>query len=201
MPAEKTAIGIVGSYRREGVVATAVAEVLSQLEKQGVATATVFLLDEPIGFCTNCRMCMQSPGPGRGQCIQHDGMDELLSRIERADYLVIGAPVNFGNVNALTRRFIERCVPYAYWPWGAPAPKLRNRVRHKKVVLVSSSAAPSWVGRYAYGAARALKKLSRVLGAKVVGVLWIGSVIHEPVELTEKASKTAKRLARKLTAG
>ena len=84
---------------------------------------------------------------------------------------------------------------------GAPAPKLRNPVRHKKVVLVSSSAAPWWIGRYAYGAARALKKLSRVLGAKVVGVLWIGSVIHEAVELPEKTRGKAERLARKLIAG
>ena len=198
MPNRKTALGIVGSYRRKGVVAAAVAEILSEAAKQGCQTRTIYLLDKHIAFCTNCRACMQTPGAARGKCAQTDDMDDLLTEIERAEYLVIGAPVNFGNVNALTRRFMERCVGLAYWPWGAPMPKIRNRALSKRVLLVSSSAAPACIGRYFSGAVHALKKLSRLLGAKVIGILWIGSVIEKSMDLSERNKRKARALARRL---
>ena len=55
----------------------------------------------------------------RGKCVHNDDMDEILRAVDAADAVVLAAPTNFFNVNALTRRFIERLVPYAYWPWKA----------------------------------------------------------------------------------
>ena len=52
---------------------------------------------------------MQKPGPDRGQCIRENDMDKILKKIADADSVVIGAPVNCWNVNALTRKFFERC--------------------------------------------------------------------------------------------
>ncbi|HID74390.1 MAG TPA: flavodoxin family protein [Planctomycetaceae bacterium] len=200
MPDKQIAIGIVGSYRRAGVVASAVAEILTEVAEQGVATRTIHLLDKHIEFCTNCRQCMQQPGPSRGKCTLTDDMEDLLAQIEQARYLVIGSPVNFGNVNALTRRFMERCVGLAYWPWGSRAPKMRDPVLSKRAILVSSSAAPFWIGRYCYGAGGALKKLARVLGARVVGLLWIGLVIQQQMNLPDKSRRKAVALARRLVA-
>ena len=45
-----------------------------------------------------------------------------LVRTEAADALVLAAPVNNLDVNALTRAFIERMVGYMHWPFGAEAP-------------------------------------------------------------------------------
>lgn len=194
----KKAIGIIGSYRKGGILDSAVTEVLAEAERQGAQTRKIYLLDCHIEFCTNCRSCMQSPGPDRGRCIIDDDMNSLLDEIENADCLVIGAPVNVGNVNALTRRFMERCVGYGYWPWGAAAPKGRVKGLSKKSVLVSSSAAPFIIGRYLTGAYGALKKLSEILGAKPVGLLWVGLVNKQQMELPEKAKKKARKLGRKL---
>lgn len=74
-------------------------------------------------------------------------MAGILDTLEAADALVIGAPVNFGNVNALTQQFLERCVCYGYWPWNARRPQWRNPQISKKAVLVSSSAAPGILAR------------------------------------------------------
>ena len=200
MPEKKKVIGIVGSYRKEGIVDSAVSEILSQVEKQNIETKKIYLSDQHIEFCTNCRTCMQEPGLERGKCILEDDMEAILSEIEDTDYLVIGAPVNINNVNALTRQFMERCIGFGYWPWGNPIPKIRKKNNTKKIVLVSSSSAPTFIGRYFSGAIGALKFLSKLLSAKPVGVLWVGLVNEEHMQLPEKSRLKAKLLARKLIA-
>ena len=65
-----------------------------------VITEKLYLLDEPVAFCTNCRACTQEPGPDPGRCVHDDTMAEILRRYDACDGLVLGAPVNFYNVNA-----------------------------------------------------------------------------------------------------
>lgn len=191
-------VALVGSYRKQGAVDSAVDEILDEVERFGVESEKIYLLDRHIEFCSNCRECMQAAGGTRGRCVLDDDMNAMLDKIGRADYLILGAPVNMNNVNALTRKFMERCVGFAYWPWGEPIPKIRNKRLGKRSLLVSSSAAPAWMGRYLTGALSALKMLSKLLHAKPVGVFWIGKVNREEVALTAKQKKTAQKLARKL---
>ncbi len=198
MSVKKKVIAIVGSYRKEGMIDSAISEILAEVENQNIETKKIYLSDCHIEFCTNCRTCMQPPGKERGKCILDDEMEVILKEIEDTDYLVIGAPVNMNNLNALTRKFMERCVGFGYWPWGSPMPKMRNKKRTKKVVLVSSSAAPAWMGKYFTGALAALKMLAKLLSAKPIGVLWVGLVNEEHMKLPEKSRDKARILARKL---
>jgi multimeric flavodoxin WrbA len=122
----KRILGIVGSYRKNGTIDTLVTEVLSSAEEQGALTEKIYLLDKHIEFCTNCRTCTQNPGAERGECIHHDDMAGILDRYDGSDGIVIGAPVNCFNLNALTRRFMERLVCFTYWPWGQPGYTLRR---------------------------------------------------------------------------
>ena len=54
-------------------------------------------------------------------------MESILTQIEDADALVLGSPVNCGNVTAIFRRFMERLMVYSYWPWNRPAPSGRTK--------------------------------------------------------------------------
>ncbi|MDJ0797445.1 MAG: flavodoxin family protein [Calothrix sp. MO_167.B12] len=200
MDTGKKIVGIVGSYRKNGFIDTAIAHILASAESQGAKTQKIYLQDKHIEFCTNCRSCLQEPGKQRGKCILEDDMESVLQEIESADSLVIGAPVNFGNVNALTRKFLERCVCYGYWPWDMPKPTMRDTTIRKKAVLVLSSAAPAWMTRWLTGALGALKDLAKMLGTKPIGVLWIGLVNPKEVELSDKLKQQAKQLGQKLAA-
>lgn len=137
--AMKHVVGLVGSYRKNGFIDSTVDEMLSAARDRGAKTEKIFLLDQHIEFCTNCRSCMQEPGPDRGKCIHEDDMEKILKKIAGSDSIVIGAPVNCWDVNALTRKFFERCVGYAYWPWGTKIPKLRKKkskkIKHKARLL------------------------------------------------------------------
>jgi len=85
--------------------------------KYGAETEKVYLVDKHIEFCRNCRMCTQEKDVGRrGKCVHDDDMAEILGKVDAADGLVLAAPTNFSNVNALTRRFMERLIVYGYWP-------------------------------------------------------------------------------------
>lgn len=195
------AVAIMGSYRRGGAIDSTVAEILGSLKAQGVEGQTVYLADCHIEFCTNCRSCLQAPGVARGKCPIEDDMEQILELIEAADYLILGAPTNAGNANALTRRFIERCVCFAYWPWGSRAPVIRNRGKPRRSILVSASGAPQLIGRYLTGTLKALRQLSEMLGARPVGTVWVGGVIEKEVRIPDRVKAQCRRLAHKLTAG
>ena len=198
MNTHQKVVGIVGSYRKNGVIDSAVTEILEAAATEGAETKKIYLQDRHIEFCTNCRVCMEEPGLERGKCVLRDDMDKILQEIESADSLVIGAPVNFGNINALTQQFLERCVCYGYWPTDAATPQIRNPNPKKKSVLVSSSAAPAWMGRLLTGAIGTLKYLSKMLGAKPIGVLWVGLVKPKDIQLSDTIRQRAKQLGRKL---
>jgi len=177
----KTIVAIVGTYRKGGVIDTAVDEILRAASDAGAQTSKIYLVDKHIEFCTNCRGCMQNPGFKRGACRHNDDMAGILDQLDSADGLVLASPVNFYNVTAVTRRFMERLAVYGYWPWGKGAPKFRVAKSVKKALLVTSSAAPAFIGRIFYRPAlTALKGIAQCFGAKVVDRLYLGMVAQQP---------------------
>ena len=193
----KTIIAIVGSYRKGAVIDTAVDEILRAAKDGGAQTSKIYLIDKHIEFCTNCRTCAQNPGKVRGNCRHNDDMTPILDQVDLADGLVIASPVNFYNVTAVTRRFMERLIVYGFWPWGTAAPKFRIPNSNKKAVLVTSSAAPAFIGKFFFRpAVTALKAIAQCFGAKVVAKLYFGLVAQQPDEALNE-----KDLARAYNAG
>jgi multimeric flavodoxin WrbA len=192
-------LGIVGSYRRNGVIDTLVSEVLASAREHGAETEKIYLLDAHIEFCTNCRACTQKEGSEPGACVHDDDMSGILARYLASDAVVIGAPVNCYNVNALTRRFMERLIVFSYWPWGGKAPRLRKKDRGKKAVLVTATAMPSFFGRIFTGAERALKLTAQTLGAKPVSTVFAGMIAQkEKPPQGGKAFSKAREAGRKI---
>jgi multimeric flavodoxin WrbA len=175
----KRIAAIVGTYRKGRVIDTAVSEVLRGAEDHGADTRKIYLIDKHIEFCTNCRACTQEKEVGRrGGCVLHDDMEEILDALDEAAGVVLGAPTNFYNVSAVTRRFMERLLPYAYWPWNAQvAPKLRVTKPDKVAVTVTASACPAFLAKILIpGPPRALKNAARMVGARVIKSLYYGGV-------------------------
>ena len=199
--AARKIIAITGSYRKDGIIERAVDAILKAAAEKGAETEAIRLMDRPIEFCLNCRKCTQQEGLQRGPCVHRDGMAEILDRIEAADGLVLASPVNFFGVTAVTQRFIERLVCYAFWPWGKPGPALRVKDRGLRAVLVTSSAMPAALGRIFTRSLGGLKRAAQTLGAKPAGTLFIGTVALQekqdlPRAILDKARKLGYELAR-----
>lgn len=62
-------VAIVGSYRKGGTVDTAVDAVLAGAREHGAETKKIYLIDQHIEYCRNCRSCTQDPGETRGKCV------------------------------------------------------------------------------------------------------------------------------------
>ena len=193
-------LAINGSYRDDGITDQMGAVLVQTARDAGAEVEVIFLRDYPIEFCLNCRECTQKPGEVPGECVQHDCMHELVGKIEQADAFILASPTNFGSVTAVFKRFMERLIVYAYWPWGMPAPEFRKaHARRKKALLVSSCAAPGIMGRLLYTTNRQLKMTAKTIGADVTGSLVTGLVAGESRKvLPKKANRAARRLVTRL---
>ena len=193
-------LAIVGSYRSEGNIDRAVDEILKAAQAKGASIKKISLRDQQIEFCTNCRNCTQQPGEDRGRCLLTDDMSHILDEIESSDAIVLGSPVNFGTVTALMKRFIERTICMAYWPWGKQGgPELRNKRIQRRAVVVTSTAMPALMARFFTSSAGLLKKTATVLGAKTVGTLIIGiAAVDHTQNLSPTVVRKAQRLGEKL---
>jgi multimeric flavodoxin WrbA len=195
----KRVIALVGSYRKGGVADAAVDEVLAAAREEGAETAKIYLIDRHIEFCTNCRTCTQAPDVPRGKCPLQDGMAALLDDISAHDALIIASPMNFFTVTAVTKRFIERLVCFAYWPWGMGAPKTRKSHSNKRAVIIISLAAPSIMVLPFSHIAKIMKTAAVLLGAPKPKVLWIGlAAMKEKTALSKRIKKKARRLGQSL---
>ena len=192
-------VAIVGSYRRGGTIDSAVQAILEGARENGAETSTIYLTEQHLEFCQNCRRCTQAPGTQRGQCVQQDDLQGILDEVDAADAIVLGSPVNYWNLTAIFRRFMERLLGAAYWPWGQAAPKPRDTHFTRRAVLVASSAMPGFCIPLFTGAARALRVTAKMLGAKTVAKLWIGLSAKQPFEtISPKTRLQARRIGLKL---
>ncbi|UCG47882.1 MAG: flavodoxin family protein [Phycisphaerales bacterium] len=190
----KKVVAIVGTYRRRGITDQTVTAMLEAAREKGAETTKIDLLDKNIEFCTNCRTCTQEPGTAHGRCVHNDDMEQILAEIECADAIILASPVNFFNVTALMKRFIERLVAYSYWPWEKPMPKKRTDKLARRAVVVTSSACPAFIGRILMpGALGLLKKTANLMGAKVVRSVYFGTAcLTEHQKLSEKQIQKAR---------
>ena len=194
----KKVVAIIGTYRKGRVIDTAVSEILKGAEAHSAETVKIYLIDKHIEYCKNCRSCTQEKDVGiRGKCVHDDDMDAILQEVDSADGLVLASPINFSNVTAITKCFIERLLVYAYWPWGTKVPKMRIKHTNKKAVAVTTSACPALLGRILMRCPlKTLKIAARCVGAKVEKSLYFG-----PVAQTEDSTLDKKSLLKAYKAG
>jgi multimeric flavodoxin WrbA len=199
METGKKITAIVGTYRKGGIIDQAVNEVLAAAKEAGAGVTKIYLVDRNIEFCRNCRACTQQQDIRRGECVIGDEMCAVLDDIEKSDAIVIASPVNFGTVSAVMKKFIERLVCFAYWPWGKAAPKIRDQRKSRKAVVISASAAPAILTRLFTKTIKQLKTAAGLLGAETTGVLVIGMAALSPQqEISEGAKRKAHRLGTQL---
>ncbi len=193
-------LAINAAYRHGGLTDQTVDTLKKAIEAAGGTVEVVHLCDHPIEFCLNCRECTQMPGDAPGPCVLQDGMQELIDKIEWADGYILASPTNFGSATALFKRFMERLVVYAYWPWDMNSPQYRKaKAPRKKAVLVSSCAAPGILGRYFFATRKQLTMTAKTLGADTVGLLFTGLIGKDPhPKITARLQNRVQRSIAKL---
>jgi hypothetical protein len=187
-----------GSYRRGGATDQLLGTAADALARGGLDVATHKLIDLNLSFCRNCRACTQMEGPRRGVCPIEDDAAGVFDDIEGSDWLVVGSPLNFGTVTAVTKTLLERMVCYAHWPWGQAGPRYRIPKPVRRAILVTSSAMPGPMSRLFTSGMRELRALAKTVGARPVltyqvGMVALGERWEMPARLRQRIERKVRR--------
>lgn len=101
-----------GSPHEKGCTYTALSEVASQLQKNGIETELFHIGTEPIRGCTGCGSCRKL-----GKCVfEDDKVNECAALIRAVDGVVIGSPVHYASAAGALTAFLDRL----FFSKGAP---------------------------------------------------------------------------------
>lgn len=95
-----------GSPHEKGCTYTALAEVASALEKEGIEAEIFSIGRKPVGGCVACGGCGR-PGK-RGNCVFDGPVNECLDKAMQADGFVFGAPVYYAGAAGSMSAFMDR---------------------------------------------------------------------------------------------
>lgn len=96
-------IVINGSPRTNGMTASILHSVESELISQGIDVEYYNLTDLDIGHCQGCCSCYMT-----GHCFIKDDAELLSEKIRQSDGLVLGSPTYASNVSGLMKDFMDR---------------------------------------------------------------------------------------------
>jgi len=95
-----------GSPHEKGCTYTALEEVASALQANGVETEIFWIGNKPIGGCIGCGACFRE----KKGCVfgAEDGVNECTAKIKEADGVVVGSPVHFASAGGNICAFLDR---------------------------------------------------------------------------------------------
>ena len=92
-----------GSPRANGCTATALKEMTEVFTAEGIETELIHVGNKEIRGCIACCSCGKT-----GRCVFNDLVNEVASKFETADGLVIGSPVYYASRNGTILSFLDR---------------------------------------------------------------------------------------------
>lgn len=92
-----------GSPHPHGCTATALEEMISVFEREGIETELIQVGNKSIRGCIACGCCREL-----GYCAFQDLVNEVAPKLMAADGLVIGSPVYYGSPNGTILSFLDR---------------------------------------------------------------------------------------------
>lgn len=92
-----------GSPHREGCTYTALCEVASVLNKEGIDTEFFWIGNKPVGGCIACLKCRE-----KGACIFNDMVNVFREKAYEADGFVFGSPVHYAAASGNMTAFMDR---------------------------------------------------------------------------------------------
>ena len=104
------ALLINGSPHANGCTYTALSIVAEELQKNGIETEIVHIGNKDIRGCVACGKCYEL-----GHCVFNDMVNEVASKLEQADGLVVGSPVYYAGPNGTLTNLLDRLFYSAHY--------------------------------------------------------------------------------------
>ena len=179
------------SPRKKGVTSTLLDEI-ERLIGPAHAIEAVHIHDLQIRPCIGCMKCR----PDKPCILPRDDANTLADKFRRADFIIIGCPVYWGNMPGSLKLFFDRNVPlFEYAEYKAiryiPKPQLKG----KRAALVISCLAPfpyNLLRTQSRGTIGALKTILKAGGIKVEQVINVADAYNFESKKARYLKKTRR---------
>jgi len=119
-----------GSPRKAaGNTNTIVKAFLKGVEKAGWETENIFLAEKNIEHCGGCFACW---GVTPGICKIKDDMGELIEKFIKSDIVCFASPLYTESVTSITKKFMERLIPFVNPHFREKNGETRHVLRYEK---------------------------------------------------------------------
>ena len=93
-----------GSPHKDGTIATGIARIAAELQKEGIDVAVIHVGNKEIHGCMACGKCRE-----KGLCaISGDIVNECIEKTRTADGIILGSPVYYGGIAGSFKCFLDR---------------------------------------------------------------------------------------------
>ena len=159
-----------GSPRKKGLISQMLRIFHEQAIATGIEVTEVYANDLQIKPCMGCMACRSK----RHCVLPEDDAQRVLTLIEQADAIVIGAPCYWGNIPGQLKLLFDRIV----YGMMRDTPRFPEPLmKGKRLVCISTSTTPfpfNILMNQSRGAIRALREIGRFSGWKIVDTIERG---------------------------
>ena len=184
-----------GSPRKKGLISQMLRIFHEQAIATGVEVTEVYANDLQIKPCMGCMACRSK----RHCVLPEDDAQRVLTLIQQADAIVIGAPCYWGNIPGQLKLLFDRIV----YGMMRDTPRFPEPLmKGKRLVCISTSTTPfpfNILMNQSHGAIRALREIGRFSGWKIVDTIERGSTATRP-QLSPRDISKCHKAFRKLCA-
>ena len=184
-----------GSPRKKGLISQMLRIFHEQAINSGIEVSEVYANDLQIKPCMGCMACRSK----RHCVLPEDDAQRVLTLIEQADAIVIGAPCYWGNIPGQLKLLFDRIV----YGMMRDTPRFPEPLmKGKRLVCISTSTTPfpfNILMNQSRGAIRALREIGRFSGWKIVDTIERGGTATRP-QLSPRDISKCHKAFRKLCA-
>ena len=184
-----------GSPRKKGLISQMLRIFHEQAIATGVEVTEVYANDLQIKPCMGCMVCRSK----RHCVLPEDDAQRVLTLIQQADAIVIGAPCYWGNIPGQLKLLFDRIV----YGMMRDTPRFPEPLMQgKKAVFISTCTTPfpfNILMNQSRGAIRALREIGRFSGWKIVDTIERGGTATRP-QLSPRDISKCHKAFRKLCA-
>lgn len=184
-----------GSPRKKGLISQMLRIFHEQAINSGIEVSEVYANDLQIKPCMGCMVCRS-----KQHCVlPEDDAQRVLTLIQQADAIVIGAPCYWGNIPGQLKLLFDRIV----YGMMRDTPRFPEPLmKGKKAVFISTCTTPfpfNILMNQSRGAIRALREIGRFSGWKIVDTIERGGTATRP-QLSPRDISKCHKAFRKLCA-
>ncbi len=144
-------VAVNGSPRQNWNTHILLNKALEGAQSEGAQTELVNLYDLTYKGCISCMACKVKHGKSLGHCNVNDELKPVLETIDSCDGLIIGSPIYFSDVTAMTKGFLERFL-FQYLSYDDYSQTYYDGNIKKSAFIYTMNAPESMIDRIGYNA-------------------------------------------------